>query len=218
MSTYNIEPRENPFQFYASEFIGDIPTVDDLYSLEAPVGSLAYVIDNGLTYIQAYPGIWKHLQAGKGSTGSRGLQGREGCPGAPGRDGKTGRDGLRGIQGLPGLEGQPGRNGVNGRDGLNGRDGTDGKDGKSGAPGLPGKDGIDGQPGKVGSTGKPGQDGKDGKGWVGGLYDHESGRVIFKSNDGLSFMTGDLRGAPAPLARFETLKELAEALRPFLND
>ncbi len=51
--SYTIKRRENPFQFYASEFIGDIPNAEALLDLDAEVGALVYVINTGYTYIQA---------------------------------------------------------------------------------------------------------------------------------------------------------------------
>ena len=69
MNTYRIQTRENPFQFHASEFVGDVPNLEQLYSLDVPVGSLAYVINTGYSYILARPGDWKQLKASKGSTG-----------------------------------------------------------------------------------------------------------------------------------------------------
>lgn len=44
-----------------------------------------------------------------------------------------------------------------------------------------------------GGGGAPGQ---DGAGWTGGSYDPLTGVVTFSSDDGLDFVTGDLRGAP----------------------
>ena len=40
-----------------------------------------------------------------------------------------------------------------------------------------------------------GLDGTDGSGWTGGSYDAGTGVVTFTSDDGLGFVTGDLRGA-----------------------
>jgi hypothetical protein len=159
--SYTIKRRENPFQFFASEFIGDIANADDLLNLDADVGALVYVINTGYTYIQAQKGDWKQLKAGKGSTG---------------------RPGDRGPIGPAGV------------------DGVDGKDG------LPGKDGP---------RGFTGTNGEDGRGWQGGSYDYVTGQVTFTSDDGLTFKTGDLRGAPSPWANL-SIEQLAKALKPYL--
>ena len=39
------------------------------------------------------------------------------------------------------------------------------------------------------------EDGIDGKGWTEGYYNPETGQVVFNSDDGLGFTTGDLRGS-----------------------
>ena len=215
MSTFRIQQRENPFQFHASEFVGDVPSLDHLYELDAPVGSLAYVINTGYSYIHARPGDWKQLKAGKGTTGATG------APGAAGRDGRDGRDGIDGKQGPKGpigpmgRQGPPGRNGVDGLPGKPGCDGQPGRDGVDGERGEPGLNGKDGEPGKQGPRGYTGTNGEDGRGWIGGEYDHVSGKVTFKSDDGLTFSTGDLRGAPSPWAHM-SLEQLAQALKPYL--
>lgn len=218
MSTYRILPRENPFEFHASEFVGDVPNLDQLYMLEAPVGTLAYVINTGYTYIQARPGDWKQLKAGKGTTGRSGPPGVAGKDGRDGRDGINGKKGPQGPVGPAGLQGPAGRDGVDGLTGVPGRDGApgrDGVDGERGKPGRDGRDGEDGERGKQGPRGYAGTNGEDGRGWVGGDYDHVTGRVTFKSNDGLTFSTGDLRGAPAPWGHL-SLEQLAQALKPYL--
>ena len=214
-SSYRIPKRENPFQFHATEFLGDFPTVEDVYEVEAPVGALAYVINTGYCYIQARPGDWKQLKMGKGSTG------RTGDRGPAGRDGRPGKDGEPGAPGKPGRDGQPGGRGLQGLPGTPGKDGSNGRDGQPGKPGLPGKDGRDGRdgkdglPGQQGPRGFTGTNGEDGRGWIGGKYDHVSGRVTFTSEDGLTFKTDDLRGAPSPFADY-TLEQLAHALKPYL--
>ena len=43
--------------------------------------------------------------------------------------------------------------------------------------------------------GPAGPPGTDGNGWTGGLYNAGTGKVTFTSDDGLGFVTGDLRGA-----------------------
>ena len=95
--SYSIKKRENPFQFFASEFLGDMPNIEALYSLDAKVGALAYVINTGYTYIQAQKGDWKQLKAGKGSTGRPGDRGPEGPAGRDGVDGKEGPQGRQDV-------------------------------------------------------------------------------------------------------------------------
>lgn len=46
-----------------------------------------------------------------------------------------------------------------------------------------------------GGTGPAGPPGADGLGWTGGSYSGVTGQVTFTSDDGLGFVTGDLRGA-----------------------
>ncbi|AET72511.1 hypothetical protein SXGG_00011 [Synechococcus phage S-CBP42] len=215
MEIYHVKQRENPFQFHASEFLGDFPTLEHLYELDAKTGALAYVINTGYTYIQARPGDWKQLKAGKGTAGPRGPQGVPGPMGLPGRDGKDGLPGPIGPAGPPGIQGRPGKDGVDGRDGAPGRNGVDGKDGKDGKDGVDGRDGVDGKPGKQGPRGFTGTNGEDGCGWTRGEYDYETGVVTFYSDDGLGFSTGDLRGAPSPWAHM-SLEQLANALKPYL--
>jgi tetrahydromethanopterin S-methyltransferase subunit B len=48
---------------------------------------------------------------------------------------------------------------------------------------------------KSSTPGPAGQDGKDGKGWTDGYYVEGTGKVVFASDDGLGFSTGDLRGS-----------------------
>ena len=40
---YTIKQRENPFQFHASEFLGDFPNLASLQQVDAKDGALAYV-------------------------------------------------------------------------------------------------------------------------------------------------------------------------------
>ena len=213
--SYSIRKRENPFQFFASEFIGDVFNLADLQEVEAEVGALCYVTSTGYSYIQARKYDWKQLKAGKGSTGKdgdrgeQGLQGTAGKNGERGPEGKPGRDGAVGPRGERGLPGKDGTNGSSGRDGLPGLPGQNGKNGADG------RDGKDGQHGKDGSRGLTGTNGEDGRGWIGGKYDHVTGQVTFTSDDGLTFKTGDLRGAPAPWANL-SLEQLAKALKPYL--
>jgi len=213
--SYTIKRRENPFQFFASEFIGDIPNAEALLDLDAEVGALVYVINTGYTYIQAQKGDWKQLKAGKGSTGRPGDRGPIGPAGANGVDGKTGAEGEQGRAGSPGQKGErglPGIDGKPGHDGVNGEPGLPGLNGKNGADGRDGKDGQDGRQGPRGFTGT---NGEDGRGWQGGSYDYVTGQVTFTSDDGLTFKTGDLRGAPSPWANL-SIEQLAKALKPYL--
>lgn len=212
---YTIKQRENPFQFHASEFLGDFPNLASLQQVDAKDGALAYVINTGYTYIQARPGDWKQLKAGKGTTGPQGPQGIPGPVGPPGRDGIDGSQGDTGPMGPKGPQGPKGRDGKDGKDGRPGLNGADGADGKDGKDGFIGRDGIDGEPGPMGPRGYTGTNGEDGQGWTHGEYDHVSGRVTFHSNDGLGFSTGDLRGAPSPWAHM-SLEQLANALKPYL--
>ncbi|AGA17900.1 hypothetical protein P60_gp48 [Synechococcus phage P60] len=55
--------------------------------------------------------------------------------------------------------------------------------------------GAPGPQGPPGADGADGVDGVDGLGWTGGSYDPLTGVVTFTSDDGLGFVTGDLRGA-----------------------
>ena len=213
--SYSIKKRENPFQFHASEFLGDIPNLDLLPTLKADVGALVYVVNIGYTYIQARPGDWKQLKAGRGTTGAQGPTGPEGAPGVDGKDGcdgidgKDGRDGSDGRMGRQGEQGKPGPTGPRGLPGVDGKDGVDGRDGLAGTNGAPGA------PGREGPRGLTGTNGEDGRGWSSGEYDHVTGTVTFKSDDGLGFQTGDLRGAPSPWAHM-SLQQLADALKPYL--
>lgn len=50
----------------------------------------------------------------------------------------------------------------------------------------------------TGGGGGTGTNGLDGKGWTGAGYDAATGVVTFLSDDGLGFVTGDLRGATGP--------------------
>jgi len=105
-----------------------------------------------------------------------------GVPGVPGPIGPRGRPGTTGEAGQDGADGQDGAPGAPGADGQDGAPGADGQDGAPGAPGAPGADGQDGAPGA------------DGLGWTSGSYDPVTGIVTFTSDDGLGFVTTDLRG------------------------
>lgn len=67
-----------------------------------------------------------------------------------------------------------------------------GDTGATGATGATGPQGIQGIQGETGATGPAGA---NGLGWTGGSYNPTTGVVTFTSNDGLGFVTGDLRGA-----------------------
>ena len=213
--SYTIKKRENPFQFYATEYYGDVPNIEALQALDAKVGAWAYVVNSGYSYIQAQKGDWKQLKAGKGSTGRPGDRGPEGPRGRDGADGKEGPEGRPGRDGRAGSKGERGIPGTNGKDGRNGIDGEPGLPGRNGKNGVDGLDGKDGLPGKDGPRGFTGTNGEDGRGWQGGKYDYVTGQVTFISDDGLTFKTGDLRGAPSPWANL-SIEQLAKALKPYL--
>lgn len=61
--------------------------------------------------------------------------------------------------------------------------------------GVIGPEGPTGPKGDKGETGDKGDDGVDGKGWTSGSYNASNGVVTFTSDDGLGFVTGDLRGS-----------------------
>jgi hypothetical protein len=60
--------------------------------------------------------------------------------------------------------------------------------------GTVGPEGPTGPEGDKGETGDKGDNGVDGKGWTSGAYNASNGVVTFTSDDGLGFVTGDLRG------------------------
>ena len=60
---------------------------------------------------------------------------------------------------------------------------------------VSGEQGPIGPSGPTGPAGPAGTNGTDGTGWTSGTYDSSTGVVTFASDDGLGFMTGDLRGA-----------------------
>lgn len=63
----------------------------------------------------------------------------------------------------------------------------------SSAPGPQGPAGADGATGQQGATGPQGPAGANGLGWTGVTYDSSTGRITFASNDGLGYVTDDLR-------------------------
>ena len=94
--------------------------------------------------------------------------------GATGATGLIGDDGPRGLRGPRGPKGDP-----------SGATGIQGDVGERGATGF----------GATGPRGPDGATGATGKGWTGASYSPGTGKVTFQSNDGLGFVTGDLRGA-----------------------
>ena len=72
---------------------------------------------------------------------------------------------------------------------------VNGVQGPAGDDGADGADGQDGINGTNGTNGTNGADGADGLGFTGGSYNASTGVVTFTSDDGLGFVTGDLRGA-----------------------
>lgn len=56
--------------------------------------------------------------------------------------------------------------------------------------------GPKGEQGETGETGEPGLNGIDGRGWYGTAIDRANGeyKIVFQSNDGLEFVTDDLKG------------------------
>ena len=98
--------------------------------------------------------------------------------GAQGPKGDTGDQGVQGVQGDQGIQGIQGDQGIQGNQGVAGTDGTDGTNGT------------------------------DGTGWTSGSYNASNGVVTFVSDDGLGFVTGDLRsGTQAFLS--ETCKNVS---------
>ena len=75
--------------------------------------------------------------------------------------------------------------------------GAAGADGTNGTNGAAGADGADGADGANGTNGTNGTNGADGTGFTGGSYDQTTGVVTFTSDDGLGFLTTDLRGSDA---------------------
>ena len=110
-------------------------------------------------------------------------QGAQGIQGDNGVKGDTGDQGDQGIQGEQGLAGDQGIQGVKGDTGDQGIQGDIGLTGDQGIQGIQGVKGDDGA------------NGTDGDGWTSGAYTAGTGVVTFSSDDGLGFVTGDLRGA-----------------------
>ena len=133
---------------------------------------------------------------GIGTVGATGDIGPTGPTGPTGIEGDIGPTGPQGGPGVPGVTGPTGPTGIGstGATGLTGPTGPAG--GPTGATGI-GSTGASGPPGfgLQGSTGATGAVGASGLGWYAGTYDNNTGIVSFLSNDGLEFLTGDLRGA-----------------------
>lgn len=89
----------------------------------------------------------------------------------------------KGDTGPTGPQGETGEQGPQGIQGIQGETGPEGPEGPQGPQGI---QGIQGETGPAGA---------DGLGWTGGSYDEATGVVTFTSDDGLGFVTGDLRGA-----------------------
>ncbi len=90
---------------------------------------------------------------------------------------------------------EKGDTGPTGPTGPQGETGEQGPQGIQGETGPTGPEGPQGPQGIQGETGPTGPAGADGLGWTGGSYDETTGVVTFTSDDGLGFVTGDLRGA-----------------------
>jgi hypothetical protein len=121
----------------------------------------------------------------------RGDTGATGATGATGPQGPQGDTGPQGIQGIQGIQGDTGATGATGATGPKGDTGD------TGPQGIQGIQGIQGPQGDTGATGATGPQGDTGAGFTGGSYNASTGVVTFTSNDGLGFVTGDLRGADA---------------------
>ena len=97
------------------------------------------------------------------------------------------------LQGAQGPKGDPGDQGAQGVQGVQGDQGIQGIQGNQGIQGVAGTDGTNGT---------------DGTGWTSGSYNASNGVVTFVSDDGLGFVTGDLRsGTQAFLS--ETCKNVS---------
>lgn len=82
--------------------------------------------------------------------------------------------------------------GAQGPKGDTGDQGVQGVQGDQGIQGIQGDQGIQGNQGVAGTDGT---NGTDGTGWTSGSYNASNGVVTFVSDDGLGFVTGDLRSA-----------------------
>jgi hypothetical protein len=112
-----------------------------------------------------------------------------------GDTGATGATGATGPQGDTGPQGPQGDTGPQGIQGIQGETGPQGLKGDTGDTGPQGIQGIQGIQGETGATGATGPQGDTGAGFTGGSYNASTGVVTFTSDDGLGFVTGDLRGA-----------------------
>jgi len=77
--------------------------------------------------------------------------------------------------------------------GPQGPAGATGATGPAGPTGATGATGPAGPTGPVGPTGETGPAGADGLGWTGVTYDSSTGQITFTSDDGLGYVTDDLR-------------------------
>ena len=93
------------------------------------------------------------------------------------------------------------------------RNTTYGSDQSSGTIGPIGPVGPAGPTGPVGPTGETGPAGADGLGWTGVTYDSSTGRITFTSDDGLGYVTDDLR----PSGGGSGISNVVEDLSPQLG-
>ena len=93
-----------------------------------------------------------------------------------------------------GPQGPQGEQGIQGEQGPTGPQGEPGEDGAVANQGEQGIQGEQGPAGSDGSNGTNGTNGANGDGFTGGSYSAGTGIVTFTSDDGLGFVTGDLRG------------------------
>lgn len=122
-----------------------------------------------------------------GPRGPEGPEGPQGPQGPEGPEGPEGKQGPAGEQGPAGGQGPPPDHEWDGTEiQFEKPDGSMGE-----------KVDLQGKDGEPGKDGDPGDPGIDGKGWTGGSYDDETGKVTFTSTDGLGFVTGDIRGSDA---------------------
>lgn len=172
---------------------GSVATSGDLPG-SGNVGDGYIVEDTGNLWVWN-GSAWVDAGTIKGPTGSVGPTGPTGSTGLDGSTGPTGPTGATGQIGLS-VTGATGPTGPTGSTGPTGPSVT-GSTGPTGATGLTGPSvtGPTGPTGVSGSSGATGPTGVKGAGWTGGAYSDETGVVSFLSDDGLGFVTGDLRGS-----------------------
>jgi len=122
----------------------------------------------------------------------------------------------RGDTGSQGSTGPTGPTGPTGAAStVAGPTGPTGPTGSTGSQGIQGATGTNGTDGSDGTNGTNGTNGTDGTGWTSGSYNASNGVVTFASDDGLGFVTGDLRGAAGSgsgdLLAANNLSDLANA-------